>query len=495
MSSPLNALFQGLSTYADRPAFFIAGQAHTYQDLLGHVNAIRAYLQAGHAGSDRIMGLYAQDHILTYASILALWAEGRAYVPLASTSPVERNQDIMAQAGISTVLSTEALDLGEGTRILRTDGIPPCDTELPFEAVSDGRLAYILFTSGTTGKPKGVPIEHGAIGAFLEAFERLGFNLVAEDRCLQMFDLTFDPSVMSFLTPLQKGACVYTIPNNALKYTYIHELLEDQQLTVAPMVPSILALLRPYFHEIHCPMLRLNTYCGEGLPLDVLTEWSRCAPNAVLVNIYGPTEHTIVCTAYTYSHTGRNKERNGILSIGKPMYGTQVSIMNGSGGMAAPGEPGELCLAGPQATKGYWNNPERTAQQFFMHEGIRYYRTGDLCEQDTDGDILYLGRMDQQVKVQGFRVELGDLEHHARQHLDRQNAVAVAIVNRHGMTELALIVEGEPGSTAALVEQLRAKLPEYMLPRHILHLEELPLNSNGKVDRPALRALAQERST
>ncbi|MBP6312567.1 MAG: AMP-binding protein [Flavobacteriales bacterium] len=494
MSATLNKLFQGFSLYAEQTAFFIAGQPYSYKDLKNRVNTIRSYVREAVPVEEQAVGIYAVDDILTYAAIFALWAEGRSYVPLDPGSPEARNMAVIEKAGIRSVLSADLPGPMGDIRILRTDEVEITNVDLPLIDIAEKAIAYILFTSGTTGQPKGVPIDHAAISAFDLAFDDMGYVMGPNDRCLQMFDLTFDLSVMSYLLPLLKGACVYTIPKNELKYTYIHALLEDHELTVALMVPSILNYLRPYFDEIMCPHLKLNLFCGEALTLEVVDEWSNCVPNASIVNVYGPTEHTIFCTAHTYDRKGPNKERNGVLSIGRPMSGTSVVLRDTNGALVGPGEQGELCLAGPQATKGYWKDPERTNDSFFVVNGTRYYRTGDLCEMDQEKDILYIGRTDQQVKIQGFRVELADLEHHARKQLDRQNAIAVALVNGYGTTELGLVIEGSPIDERALVLALRSSLPEYMVPRHILNMEVLPLNQNGKIDRRAIRDFAQTRS-
>ncbi|MBK6945508.1 MAG: amino acid adenylation domain-containing protein [Flavobacteriales bacterium] len=495
MSTPRTTLFQNFTRFADRPAFYIADRSYSYLELEQCVNAVRSAVKGSVPETELNVGIYASDHIMTYASILALWAEGRSYVPLDPGSPKARNMAIIENAGISIVLSAGEPKPLDKVKVVRTDELTLNTVARPLVSITPDTIAYILFTSGTTGQPKGVPIDHRALSAFTDAFDHLGYDFGPEDRCLQMFDLTFDLSVMSYMLPLLKGACVYTIPKDELKYTYIHSLLEDHALTVALMVPSILGYLRPYFDEIDCPQLKLNLFCGEALTLEVVDEWSRCVPNATIMNVYGPTEHTIFCTEYRYDRTTPNKERNGVLSIGIPMHGTCVVLRDMNGTIVGPDEQGELCLSGAQATKGYWNDPDRTNEAFFDHEGIRYYRTGDLCEVDADKDILYIGRTDQQVKIQGFRVELADLEHHARKQLERQNAVAVALVNQYGITELGLVVEGPEVDAIRLVIALRNNLPEYMLPRHIMNMEVFPLNQNGKIDRRAIREFVVARTT
>lgn len=488
MEDVFSNLIKGLTLHRRRDAFHIDGRAFTYADLGTQVETIRSSIRLGPA--DRIIGVMAHDDLLTYASLLALWAEGRAFVPLSPGSPQVRNDDIIAQADIHVVLNSSPTGAVLHAHMVRTDLLPEVEGASPLIPVDGTETAYLLFTSGTTGRPKGVPISRNAVAAFVGAFDALGLEVGPEDRCLQMFELTFDLSVMSYLIPLLKGACVYTIPKEAIKYAYIHELLEDHRLTVALMVPSILNFLRPYFDEVDCPSLRANLFCGEALPLDVVEEWSACVPNARIINVYGPTEHTIFCTQYEYDRKGPNKERNGILSIGKPMFSTTIAIIDEQHNALLAGGTGELCLGGPQGTEGYWNDPERNAAYFIHPKGLtdgrRYYRTGDRCVMDTEGDLIYLGRVDHQVKVQGFRVELAEVEHHAKGLLDRRNVVAAALENAQGNTELVLVAEGAGTNGPELIKKLRTVLPPYMVPVRVHEMEILPLNVNGKIDRPAV---------
>lgn len=355
---------------------------------------------------------------------------------------------------------------------------------------SDDLTAYILFTSGSTGKPKGVQISRGNIAAFMEAFWQTGIRIDETDRCLQCFDLTFDLSVMSYLTPLVKGACTYTVPHDQIKYNYIYGLLEDHRLTFALMVPSTIRYLRPYFEEIHLPDMRYSLFCGEALPLDMTEEWSKCLPNAEIDNVYGPTEDTIFCSCYRYCREGGNKAVNGILSIGKSMNGGKMIIADDEGRELPAGQQGELCLAGRQLTPGYWKNPEKNREMFFTAEdGTRFYRTGDLCVMDEEGDIMYYGRLDFQAKIQGYRVELGEIEYHAREYLKDKNAVAVAFDNITGNTEIALFVESAEIPADRLTEYMRTKMPAYMIPTRILFVPQFPLNINGKTDRNRLKSM------
>lgn len=483
----LNQFLAQTEKFSANHAFCIGQRFYSYQDFARTISRIRKAVQVA-PGNCMHIGIIANDDIETYAAIFAVWLEGRAYVPLHPQQSLERNREIISQAGIGLVISSDGeqpfTELpGIDCRDLEFDGFLLEPTPTP-----DSALAYILFTSGSTGKPKGVPLSRGNVGAFVDAFWDLGYRLDETDRVLQPFELTFDLSVMCYLIPVLKGACVYTVPANQIKCTYIAEILEEHAVTFALVVPTTVRYLRPYFDEIQLPALRYSLFCGEALPLDLVTEWSRCVPNARIDNVYGPTEDTIFCSCYTFLRAGGNKACNGILSIGRSMSSGELLIVDPKNQAVPVGEQGELCLAGAQLTTGYWNNPEKNMEVFFTGpQGQRFYRTGDICRADADGDMLYVGRLDSQVKIQGFRVELGEIEHHAREFLKNVNAVAVAFQNKMENTEIALFIETDAFEKLPLLDYLRTKIPYYMMPTHVGFNREFPLNSNGKIDRNVLK--------
>jgi len=478
----------------DQNAFCINDIFYTYKDLTGFITSYRSQIKNNCSYQERI-GLVVHDDLETYASIFAIWMEDKAYVPIHPEQPKVRNQEIINQAGCTYLLDSKG---NQGNKleqefVVAADGLDK--PEFSPSEVRDTSLAYILFTSGSTGEPKGVPITKGNLGAFMKAFWAEGFTINHHDRCLQAFDLTFDVSVHSFLVSLTRGACTYTIPHDQIKYSYASGLLEDHEITFAVMAPSMVRFLKPYFDEIRLPALRNNIMTAEASQIDLLAEWARCIPNSAIYNYYGPTEATIYCTYYKFNPDKTNKHQNGMLSIGKPMCGVDALIIDENLRVVEEGERGQLCVAGDQITQGYWENPEKTIAAFidlpFQGQTKRFYKTGDLCFMDNDSDIMYAGRLDYQIKVQGYRVELGEIEYCAHQYLRDSAVVALPVADQNQNIQIVLFVENESIDIDELSGYLKSKLPAYMIPFKIICLKEFPLNANGKTDRKKLKTSIQ----
>lgn len=482
-------IITNIDKYSSKNAFCIDEHYYTFEEFGNKVKNIRALLHSRKISTNHI-GLVTNNDIETYASIVALWLDGYCYVPLHIKQPIDRCLDIINQVGIDTILDSSKKTRYEEKYIIDTQRTAETSSNLiPLPKVSEKDLAYILFTSGSTGKPKGVCLTRENIGSFMDSFWATGIQLTTSDKCLQCFDLTFDVSVQCYLSGLISGACIYTVPYGEGKYLYVAGLMEEHALTFAVMAPSMLRFMRPFFDQIDMTSLKSCILTAEACPKDLLETIYQYCPNAELYDFYGPTEATIYCTYYKLSRTSKNKELNGIISIGQPLKNCIGIIINEDGEEVPQGQKGELCIAGPQVTQGYWNNKERNASSFFSHsyknQDYRFYHTGDLCFQDSDGDIMYSGRMDNQVKIQGFRIELGEIEYHARESTGR-NTVCIAF-EKEGINSLHLFIEGDSIDTTALINYMKSKMPSYMIPNQISFLDSFPLNSNDKVDRNKIK--------
>lgn len=482
-----------LNKFGDRNALCIKEQYYTYTDFSRCVSKIRVALHNVEYNNPRV-GLVINDDIETYASIFALWLEGCCYVPLHPNWPLERCLDICEQVALDLVLDSSEASRYDNVKVLNTSVLSyEHDCLEPNIRVADEELAYILFTSGSTGTPKGVMLSRGNVAAFMDSFWKTGIKIDESDRCLQAFDLSFDVSVQGYLVPLTKGACCYTVPYGMIKYIYASSLIEEKRITFSAMAPSMLRYLKPYFGEFDASSLKNCILTAEACPIALMEEWFQCAANTEIYDFYGPTECTIYCTYYKLTKGGENKTLNGIISIGKPLANCVGLILDENGNELPAGEKGELCIAGDQVTKGYWNNEEKNEASFFLKEvdgvQLRFYHTGDLCYKDVDGDIMYSGRLDHQAKIQGFRVEMGEIEYYARKFLGETNVVCLAFDNKDGLTEIAMFIEKEQFDPSEMLAYLKAKIPGYMIPTKIVYIPVFQLNANDKIDKNILRSL------
>ncbi|MDG1728594.1 MAG: AMP-binding protein [Algibacter sp.] len=492
----IRSLYKSFNENNERNAFCINDTFFTYQDVLNSITKIRSVIVKNIDFDEKHIGLVTNNDLETYATVLALWMEGKAYVPINSTASKSRNIDILKLIDVTYIFDSSDKDDFSDFKIFN-----PNHTEFSnnseFETINfnETNIAYVLFTSGSTGTPKGIPISFKNLNALVTELDLdKEYKLNSSDRCLQMYDLTFDASLTALLPALLVGACVYTVPSNAIKYLYIYKLLEKYKLTVLKMVPSIIYYLRPYFSEINAPSVRYSIFGGEKLYEDVVKEWLNCIPNSVILNHYGPTEFT-VCSNY-YKFEQDTKSHKGVISIGKPFKNVDCLILDDLGNIIGDNIEGELCLSGNQLTSGYWKNDELNASSFFLHktdsaEIKRFYKTGDLCFRDGDGFYMYVGRKDFQVKIGGYRVELGEIEYHARNHISMKskNNLVIDVKNSSNNDELVLVIESFKFDTKDLMDYLSTKLSDYMVPKKVFFIDNLPHNKNGKIDRKQLKSL------
>jgi D-alanine--poly(phosphoribitol) ligase subunit 1 len=486
----------------ERVALWARDGTLTYAELAQRCAAVRSRLaELGLAEAPRL-GVVTGDDLATYVAIIATFLNGSTYVPLNSKAPLARNLEIIRDADLAGILTSKPNDLIEAVGLpalvnpmVAGDGSGFTHPRMPAET-SD---AYLLFTSGSTGKPKGVPISHGSLNRFMTMLlDEAGYELSPDDRVLQMFEPTFDLSVMSLFMPLCVGASCHVVPDSRLGFVATFKLLQQQRITIALMVPSLLAYVEPYLQSIRLPDLRLSMFCGEALQQRLVELWSKVVDGRPIHNWYGPTEATIFCLRYIWT-TDRSHAAavNGIVPIGRPVGDTAAWLVDESGAVIeSVGVNGELVLGGAQLANGYWRSPEKTAQVFLLGENpLRPagYRTGDICFRNADGDFIYCGRTDAQVKIDGHRVELGEIEHAVRSATGRATAAVVAVPEGPSLT-LVLFLEPPEVDIEALAKELKTRLPAYMLPRHVRHLDKLPLNLNGKLDRPRMRELYLKRS-
>jgi amino acid adenylation domain-containing protein len=362
--------------------------------------------------------------------------------------------------------------------------------------VRPNAIAYLLFTSGSTGIPKGVMVAQRNVTAFLGYMvER--YEITEKDRLSQMFDMTFDLSVFDMFVAWERGACVSCPSQKALIKP--GNFIQDMELTVWFSVPSTAVFMKQLgmLKAGRYPTLRLSLFCGEPLPVASASAWLDAAPNSILENLYGPTELTIACTLYRWDPlTSAGDAELGIVPIGYPYPGMDVLVVDESLKEVIRGDEGELLMNGTQMSLGYWKDPEKTAAAFVVPPGKKdvYYRTGDRVRRPHgNGPLTHLGRVDFQVKILGHRVELGEIESVVRKACGLDGILAVgwpATPSGYGGVEV--FIEGESKDLDGIRSVAESELPDYMVPRRFHFMGRLPRNVNNKFDRKALIKLLEE---
>jgi amino acid adenylation domain-containing protein len=482
----------------DATALELPGDRFSYAELDRSAGRVARLTREATSRPQRV-GILAARSLTAYAGYLAALRAGAAVVPLNPTFPPARNAQICLAAGIDVVIADvdvpadlpdriPVVDLrGEaGDRLLRGRGLGADD-----KPADPNHLAYVLFTSGSTGVPKGVPITQASIAGYLN-FCAERYRPRPGDRFSQTFDLTFDPSVQDMFVAWSSGAALVVPRKDELMSPV--DLINRAGITHWFSVPWYAAMAERLgqLTEAAMPTLRWSLFGGDRLTIAEAEAWRRAAPHSVLENLYGPTEVTIAATGYRLPDDRRRwpVTANGTLPIGRVFPHLAGMVMDDQG---RPGDEGELYLRGPQRFNGYLD-PAQNAGRFAAGkgEGIEdhdgppgpghWYRTGDLVRVDR-GELVHLGRLDQQVKINGSRIELGEIEAllRADEHVD--DVVVLTVPSRRGGTEIVAAVVGGTACPADLTAALRARLPRYMVPARVLRLSALPLNHSQKIDR------------
>jgi amino acid adenylation domain-containing protein len=494
--APLAARFlRSAELHPDRPALEVAGTTFSYAELRARAFGVTRLLRANDpGGGPELTGVFGSRSAAAFAAILGILMRGHGYVPLNPRFPARRNRDMLERAGCRALLvdsaelqaAQEVTDgMTDPPRLLLPDEAEDADEVVPSDAGPEAP-AYLLFTSGSTGRPKGVLVRQSNVTAFLDAIAER-YDLDENDRLSQLFDLTFDLSAFDLFAAWQHGACVCC--PDAGQLLRPSDFVRAARLTVWFSVPSAamfverLGGLEPGMF----PTLRLSLFCGEALPADLADAWANAAPNSIVENLYGPTEATIACAAHRWER-GAAAGANGFVPIGEPLGATAALVVGEDLAEVAPGRPGQLLLGGPQVVEGYWDDPDATARAFVtMQSSGRGYLTGDRVVRPTPGAPLeYLGRIDSQIKILGHRVELEEVEAVLREEA-RADAVAVGWPRTpSGAAGIVAFIADTSLDKVGLRRALSARLPEYMVPRELRLVNELPLNANGKRDRKAL---------
>jgi amino acid adenylation domain-containing protein len=500
LDQPLYEWFRrGLRLSPVQVALRLHSESWTYTELDAAASHFAAAIsKSARDGYRPVVGLLAARSIECYAGLLGALLAGSVVVPLNPAFPVERTATMLTAAGVDTVIVDEQAaaavralaETASGLTVIgpgRHVGQAGSRREQAPRPAWPADTAYVLFTSGSTGAPKGVPITNANMSSFL-AYNMDRYEIRPGDVCSQTFDVTFDLAMFDLFMTWGSGATLVSTP--AQVFGSLPAFAQAHGLTVWFSVPSAIALLRRRGQLVPgaLPSLRWSLFCGEPLLGADAEAWQAAAPGSKVENLYGPTELTIACSAYRWAAGSSPTECvNGVVPIGDP-YPHIQSLLADSDGTPSPDE-GELCLHGAQMFTGYLD-PRHDEGRFLLCDRKRWYRTGDLVRQ-TPAGLAYLGRVDHQIKIRGYRVELGELECHLRDVNGVEDAVVV-VVNDRVSPRLAAWYIGHPGQAETIRKHLVERVPEFMVPRWIRHIDSFPYNSNRKIDRKALTAHAQQ---
>lgn len=489
----------------ERTAAIGGERSFTYRELNERANQLAGFLLRAGIGPETLVGLCVERSLEMLVGMLGILKAGGAYLPLDPAYPTERLAYTLQDAQVSLVVTdtrgSSVLPQITGLRSVRIDTdwelIAREPTQKPQTRTTPESLCYVIYTSGSTGRPKGVAVEHRGVGVLVKWSERI---LAEEDlgRALASTSICFDVSVWELFVPLCRGGTLIVVEN-------ILKLLElpHAGVTIINVVPS--AAVEVLRLGALPGSIRTVISGGEYLPCSLVQKFYETGTVARVIDMYGPTETTVFST-WALRRPGE------AASIGRPLPGTEVYLLNREGQLVPPGAAGELHIGGIGVARGYLNRSELTQQRFIRSPfrptwaddsdaSARIYRTGDLARHLPDGRIEYLGRIDQQVKIRGFRIELGEIEATLRAHPAVREAVVLLREDASGDKRLiAYLVPGGPVRAAGIQTQdpisiselrsfLRTRLPEYMVPSAFISLPELPLLPNGKVNKHRLREL------
>ncbi len=461
----------------------------TYRELLGGAEIVAGRLRAAGAVPNDVVALCAERSVELVIAMVGVLLADCAYLPLDPESPVARQAHILGESAPVAVLADaghqQALRTAGASRIIGLDAAGLQRREEPGQTRTAGAepLAYVIYTSGSTGRPKGVMVPHRGVVNRLR-WGQSRYPLSADDVVLQKTPYTFDVSVWEFFWPLMAGArLVLCAPGAHRDPEYLVEAVLAEGVTTMHFVPSMLGAFVREPGLAGCTSLRQVFCSGEALT-SVLANGFTAAHPARLHNLYGPTEASIEVTAWEC----RRPEPDGAVPIGRPIPGVTAFVVDEAGRPCGPERPGELLLGGVCLADGYLGRPDLTEASFVPGpDGDLVYRTGDLARWHPDGYLEYLGRIDDQVKLRGVRVELGEIEVVLGGHPAVAHAVVLLRDDAGPAARLvAYVVVTEPVRVADLRAYLRAQLPEYMVPSFFVQLSALPLTSSGKADRRAL---------
>ncbi len=481
-------------------ALAFEGQRLSYQELNERANQVAHYLRGRGVGPDTLVGVSLHRTPMMVIGLLGVWKAGAAYVPLDPSYPADRLAFMVDDAAVHALLTdakARSLFPEAGGKLVCLDAdwtlIERESRDNPGAGAKPSNLAYVIYTSGSTGKPKGALIVHSGLVNYLWWAIR-AYGAEPGGTVPVHSSISFDLTVTSLYPALLAGGQVELLPEDVGAQSLLASLRQAKNRSLVKITPAHLELLTQQVsaHEAS-GMTRAFVIGGENLTAESLQFWREAAPGTRLINEYGPTETVVGCCV----HEVRPEDpQNGSVPIGRPIANTELYVLDESLQPVSVGAMGELYIGGAGVARGYLNRPDLTQERFLSdpfsgRSGARLYKTGDLARYRSDGILEYLGRVDNQVKVRGYRIELGEIEATLSGQRQVQSCTVVVREDTPGNKQLVAYVVPRKGESPVADDMrgfLKERLPDYMVPAHIVLLESFPLTQNGKIDRKALPA-------
>jgi len=484
----LTGFLKSARLFPNNTAIIVNGKSFSYSWLQNKALAISQELLKRNSQHE-LIGLYTDNTENTYAGLLGILLAGKGFVPLNHKFPSDRLKKIIEDAEIKTIIhcqsSEKRIEEFKPGASLILDHLFSEKPQFEYHPHED-QVVYILFTSGSTGTPKGIPITNKNFQSLIKALDSR-YNLNENDKVLQAFELSFDVSLACTFLAWEYGSCLIIPEMDGIVAVNSFKAIYEYHVTFVTIPPSAIFYLKKLkiLGSIKIPSVHTTLFTGEALPHKLVTEWKTSAENTIVENAYGPTETTVWCLFYKLDKTTEEQTINGLCPIGEGLHGVNCKIVDETNNEVPDGERGELLVEGDQIFNGYWNDADKTEKAFHIDlNKKRWYKTGDIVVNNQYNNVVYINRKDNQVQVNGFRVELGEVEHAVKKASNLDSIVVLAKITED-YTDLYAFIEGTFDQTT-IMEKLKLSLPFYMLPRHFVGVNPLPVNTNGKIDKQLL---------
>jgi len=500
-------------------ALHVQGQKYTHRDLYTRADMLRHVVNQVVDKSNQFIGIFCYRSVDAYAGLLGALFSKNAYLPINPALSADKITKMLSISDCNTVIlgeeavgvfakiisSVSALTVicpNPGKKINELSASNSRHTfifpeEFPKKSekkdiISKDAPAYLMFTSGSTGDPKGIVVSHKNLFTYARYIIE-EFEFSSEDRISQAPDISFDLSIQDLFSAFLSGGCLFVLPKEVMIAP--HKYINDHKLTVWTSVPSVGIFMDQVGQLVpnSLPTLRLSLFCGEGLPCELATKWQNAASNSQVINFYGPTEATVMFTSHQWDVESEAENCfNGLVSIGKPFDHMEIKLVE-DGLEVIDGSAGEICIYGDQVIRGYFKDAPLTEEKFVtFDDDVKkvWYRTGDLAKKLNNGSYFFVGRVDDQVQVRGHRVEMLEIDNALRGAVDHHMAASIPVKAKDSETIEDIVAFCEFSdkniSEEEILQHCSLVLPEYMVPSIIYFVDKLPLNQNGKIDKKAL---------